>query len=141
MTRLSAQLHLHSLSTGAPPRLAAHVKQEKENSDNNQGDEVEEKEQCSTVSVLDPPFDEDDERESSRANGGGGGGGEEEDMECSYTNVQRAKQQLMQRLRRFEKHAELDPVELEKKLLLEGSDDEVHVEREVENETSHCQPT
>lgn len=40
-----------------------------------------------------------------------------------------AKQQLMYRLRRFEKLAELDPVELERKLL-EGSDDEGHVERE-----------
>ncbi|XP_047963118.1 uncharacterized protein LOC125207704 [Salvia hispanica] len=105
-----------------------HVKQEKENSDNNQGDEEEEKEQCSPVSVLDPPFDE-DEHESGRAN-------EEDedeedyDMKCSCTNVQRAKQQLMQRLRRFEKLAEFDPVELEKKLQLEGSDDEVHLERE-----------
>lgn len=51
-----------------------------------QGEEEEEKEQCSPVSVLDPPFDED---ESARAE-------EEEDeeddddydMECSYENVQ-----------------------------------------------------
>lgn len=94
------------------------------NSDNAQGEEEEEeKEQCSPVSVLEPPFDEDDGRESHDA--------EEDDfdMECSYENVQRAKQQLMYRLRRFEKLAELDPVELERKLL-EGSDDEGHVERE-----------
>ncbi|KAG6427500.1 hypothetical protein SASPL_111746 [Salvia splendens] len=103
------------------------VKQEKENSDNNQGDEEEEKEQCSPVSVLDPPFDEDNERENSSANEEDE---EDYDMECSYTNVERAKQQLMQRLRRFEKLAKLDPIELEKKLQLEGSDDEVHVERE-----------
>ncbi|XP_057779374.1 uncharacterized protein LOC130997957 [Salvia miltiorrhiza] len=102
------------------------LKQEKENSDNLQGDEEEEeeKEQCSPVSVLDPPFDEDDERES-----GGADDEEDYDMECSYENVQRAKQQLLHRLRRFEKLAELDPVELEKKLMVEGSDDEGHVER------------
>lgn len=52
------------------------------NSDNAQGEEEEEKEQCSPVSVLDPPFDEDDGRESHDA--------EEDDfdMECSYENVQ-----------------------------------------------------
>ena len=36
----------------------------------------------------------------------------------------------MHRLRRFELLAELDPVELEKKLQVEGSDDEGHVERD-----------
>ncbi|KAL1549323.1 hypothetical protein AAHA92_17443 [Salvia divinorum] len=111
-----------------------YVKQEKGNSDNIQGDEVEEKEQCSPVSVLDPPFDEDDERESGRADQ------EDYDLKCSYTSVQRAKQQLMHRIRRFEKLAELDPVELEKKLQLEGSesDDEVHVEREGDEPFFPC---
>lgn len=105
------------------------VKQEKENyelrnSGNTQGEEEEEKEQCSPVSVLDPPFDEDDDERE-----GGDAEEDEFDMECSYENVQRAKQQLLYRLRRFEKLAELDPVELERKLL-EGSDDEGHMERE-----------
>ena len=81
-----------------------HVKQEKENSGNNQGNEEEEKEQCSPVSVLYPLFDEDDERESTRDNEEDEDEDEEDfDMECNYTNLQRAKQQLMQRLRRFEK--------------------------------------
>ncbi|KAG6433943.1 hypothetical protein SASPL_105562 [Salvia splendens] len=120
-------------SPPASPRRRA-KQQAKENSDNVQGDEGEEKEQCSPVSVLDPPFDEDDVCESGRAD-------EEEeedeyedeeeyDMDCSYENVQRAKQKLMHRLRRFELLAELDPVELEKKLQVEGSDDEGHVERD-----------
>ncbi|KAH6825310.1 hypothetical protein C2S53_009914 [Perilla frutescens var. hirtella] len=98
-----------------------HVKQEKENyearnSDNVQGEEEEEKDQCSPVSVLDPPFDEDESCDVEED--------DDFDMECSYENVQRAKQQLLYRLRRFEKLAELDPVELERKLLVEGSDEE-----------------
>ncbi|KAI3473332.1 hypothetical protein Pfo_030623 [Paulownia fortunei] len=104
-----------------------HANQEKENhesrnSDNVQGEEEEEKEQCSPVSVLDPPF-QDDGRES--------GDAEEDDYdrECSYENVQRAKQQLLYRLRRFEELAKLDPIELERKLM-EGSDDEDEGERE-----------
>ncbi|KAL2509227.1 hypothetical protein Fot_32874 [Forsythia ovata] len=51
------------------------------------------------------------------------------DLECSYANVQRAKQQLLHRLHRFEKLAELDPIELERKLL-EGSDDDDQQDRE-----------
>ncbi|KAL8526289.1 hypothetical protein ACS0TY_015492 [Phlomoides rotata] len=94
------------------------------NSENVQGDEEEEKEQCSPVSVLDPLF-EDDGRESGDADEDD----YDHDLECCYENVQRAKQQLMCRLRRFEKLAELDPIELERKLL-EGSDEEDHGERE-----------
>ncbi|KAG8376677.1 hypothetical protein BUALT_Bualt09G0088800 [Buddleja alternifolia] len=105
-----------------------HVAQEKENHEsrnlnNVQTEEEEEKEQCSPVSILDPPFEEDDENES--------GDAEEDDYDpgCSYANVQRAKQQLLNRLRRFERLAELDPMELERKLL-EGSDDDDLGERE-----------
>ncbi|KAK6139985.1 hypothetical protein DH2020_026259 [Rehmannia glutinosa] len=107
---------------GSPSRR---VNQEKENfksrnSDNVQGEEEEEdKEQCSPVSILDPPF-EDESRDAED---------DDYDLECSYENVQRAKQQLLYRLRRFEKLAELDPIELERKLL-EGSDDEDQGERE-----------
>ncbi|KAL0309574.1 UNVERIFIED_CONTAM: hypothetical protein Sradi_5899700 [Sesamum radiatum] len=75
------------------------------------------KEQCSPVSVLDPPFEDDDGHESRDTEE------DDYDIECSYANVQRAKQQLLYRLRRFEKLAELDPMELERKLL-EGSDDD-----------------
>ncbi|CAJ2672664.1 unnamed protein product [Trifolium pratense] len=74
----------------------------------------EEKEQCSPVSVLDPPFqDYDDDDDDCHENDD-----EEDDydLECSYANVQRTKQQLLDRLRRFEQLAELDPLELEKRM-------------------------
>ncbi|PIN13847.1 hypothetical protein CDL12_13519 [Handroanthus impetiginosus] len=114
-------------SPAASPRR--HVQQEKENyksrkpENAQEGEEEEEKEQCSPVSVLDPPFEDDDGHESR--------GTEEDDydLECTYENVQRAKQQLLYRLRRFERLAELDPMELERKLL-EGSDDEEQRETE-----------
>ncbi|XP_059646740.1 uncharacterized protein LOC132293317 [Cornus florida] len=89
--------------------------------------EEEEKEQCSPVSVLDPPF-EDDNKEHE--------GGDEEDgydLECSYAVIQRAKQHLLHKLRRFEKLAGLDPIELEKKML-EEQDDEVEEEWEDDDE-------
>nr|KYP71082.1 hypothetical protein KK1_010325 [Cajanus cajan] len=89
-------------------------------------EEEEDKEQCSPVCVLDPPFEDDDE---------GHGNGEEEeggfDLECSYAIVQRAKQQLLYKLRRFEKLAELDPVELEKRMQdHEEDEDEIFLEQE-----------
>ncbi|KAK4419338.1 hypothetical protein Salat_2346700 [Sesamum alatum] len=102
-----------------------HVKEEKENCESRNlenlrgGEEEEEKEQCSPVSVLDPPFEDDDGHESRDAEE------DDYDIECSsYANVQRAKQQLLYRLRRFEKLAELDPMELERKLLEGSSDDD-----------------
>ncbi|KAJ4837168.1 hypothetical protein Tsubulata_042106 [Turnera subulata] len=80
---------------------------------NEAGDEEEEdKEQCSPVSVLDPPFEDDDDivhDDQSEDDGF--------DLECSYAIVQRAKQKLLQKLRRFEKLAELDPVELEERMM------------------------
>ncbi|KAK4392090.1 hypothetical protein Sango_1986800 [Sesamum angolense] len=98
---------------------------ESRNSDNVQGEE-EEKEQCSPVSVLDPFFEDDDhvsgeaevEDEEDEDD-------EDYDLESCYANVQRAKEQLLHRLRRFEQLAELDPIELERKLL-EDSDNEYH---------------
>ncbi|CAK9148803.1 unnamed protein product [Ilex paraguariensis] len=92
-------------------------------------EEEEEKEQCSPVSVLDPPFDNEDDRHE--------GGVEEDneyDLKCSYEIVQRAKQQLLQKLRRFEKLAELDPIELEKRMLEEQDDDDEDLEEEEECE-------
>lgn len=87
----------------------------------NQTPEEDEKDQCSPVSVLDLPF-EDDEREDGRE--------EEEDededdydLECSYALMQKAKFQLLEKLRRFERLAELEPIELEKRML-EGYEDE-----------------
>ncbi|CAJ1968703.1 unnamed protein product [Sphenostylis stenocarpa] len=74
------------------------------------GEEEEDKEQCSPVSVLDPPFDDDDDDDNDHGEDGF-------DLDCSYANVQRTKQHLLDRLCRFEKLAELDPVELEKRML------------------------
>ncbi|CAA0830410.1 Unknown protein [Striga hermonthica] len=99
------------------------VNQDKENyeshkSNNAQGGEEEEedKEQCSPVSVLDnTPYDDDDEHENRDA--------DDYVTKCSYENVQRARQQLLYRLQRFEKLAELDTTELEREVR-QGSDDE-----------------
>ncbi|TXG58328.1 hypothetical protein EZV62_016157 [Acer yangbiense] len=48
---------------------------------------------------------------------------ESHDIEI-YAIVQRAKQQLLHKLRRFEKLAELDPIELEKRMLEQEEDDD-----------------
>ncbi|GFP88117.1 hypothetical protein PHJA_000955400 [Phtheirospermum japonicum] len=110
------------------------VNQEKENyaigeiSENVNGVDDEETEQCSPVSVLDPFF-EDDAHESPNAEEVEDDD-EDYDLECSYANVQRAKQQLLDRLRRFEKLAELDPMELERNFL-EDSEDEYQRESVV----------
>ncbi|GER45381.1 P-loop containing nucleoside triphosphatehydrolases superfamily protein [Striga asiatica] len=89
------------------------------NSDNVQEEEEEEeadKEQCSPVSVLDnTPYEDDEEHENRDT--------DDYMMKCSYENVQRARQQLLYRLQRFEKLAELDTTELERDVL-QGSDDE-----------------
>ncbi|KAL7096676.1 hypothetical protein ACP275_10G094100 [Erythranthe tilingii] len=103
----------------SPSRRVNHQENENYEARNlDKEDEEEEKKQCSPVSILEPPF-EDDLRETEDAE-------EEEDdydLDCGYENVERAKQQLLHRLRRFEKLAELDPIELERKLL-EASDEE-----------------
>ncbi|KAM1151961.1 hypothetical protein EV1_034279 [Malus domestica] len=84
--------------------------------------EEEEKEQCSPISVLDPPFQDDYE--------GRDGDGEDDDdedgcdLECSYANVQRTKHHLLQKLRRFEQLAGLNPIELNKRMLEEDDDDD-----------------
>ncbi|XP_027366539.1 uncharacterized protein LOC113872870 [Abrus precatorius] len=84
------------------------------------GEVEEDKERCSPVSVLDPPFEDDDYDDDDDDDDGHENDDIEEDgfdLECSYANVQRTKQQLLDRLCRFEKLAELDPVELEKRML------------------------
>ncbi|XP_058747776.1 uncharacterized protein LOC131620657 [Vicia villosa] len=76
------------------------------------GEDEEEKEQCSPVSVLDTPFEDyhdDDCHENDNEE-------DDFDLDGSYANVQRTKQQLLDRLRRFEQLAELDPLELEKRM-------------------------
>ncbi|MBA0800673.1 hypothetical protein Gohar_011093 [Gossypium harknessii] len=82
---------------------------------------VEEEEQFSPVSVLDPPFEDDDDR---HVNVDDDDGNDSFDLECSYAVVQRTKQQLLHKLRRFEKLAELDPIELEKRMLEPEQDDD-----------------
>ncbi|XP_057498789.1 uncharacterized protein LOC130783245 [Actinidia eriantha] len=95
-------------------------------------EEEEEKEQFSPVSVLDPTFEDDDD--------GNEDGDEEEeedgydDLECSYAIVQRAKHQLLQKLHRFEKLAELDPIELEKRMLEDQDDEEENHDLDTEDE-------
>lgn len=91
------------------------------------GEEEEDKEQCSPVSVLDPPFDDDDDDDGHENDHGEDGF----DLDCSYANVQRTKLQLLDRLQRFEKLAELDPIELEKRML----DQEEEYETFIEDET------
>lgn len=91
-------------------------------------EEEDEKEQCSPVSVLDPPFQDEDEEDEDHEEDE-----EDYDLECSFAIVQKAKEQLLYKLQRFEKLAELDPVELEKRMM-EQLDDEDENEEEEEEE-------
>ncbi|XP_058739093.1 uncharacterized protein LOC131610998 [Vicia villosa] len=87
-------------------------------------EEEEDKEQCSPVCVLDPPFEDDEEghiNDDDDDDDDGGGGGF--DL-SSYANVQRARQKILYKLRRFEKLAGLDPLELEKRMLEDEEDEE-----------------
>ncbi|KAG8483869.1 hypothetical protein CXB51_022582 [Gossypium anomalum] len=93
---------------------------------------AEEEEQCSPVSVLDPPFEDDDDRHVNVADDDGN---DSFDLECSYAVVQRTKQQLLHKLRRFEKLAELDPIELEKRMLEQEQDDD---DDDNEHESGSC---
>lgn len=71
-------------------------------------DDEEDKDQNSPVSVLDRPFEDDDYD------------GHEEDsygVECNYAFVQRAKQHLLHKLHKFESLSDLDPIELEKRMI------------------------
>lgn len=90
-------------------KLEDNVKYEHESLAKFQEEEDEEdKEQNSPVSVLDPPFEDDYD------------GHEEDnydDIECSYAFVHRAQKELLYKLQRFEKLAELDPIELEKRMI------------------------
>lgn len=80
---------------------------------------------------MDPPFEDDDDEQDAREE-------EEEedddyDLESSYAIVQRAKLQLLHKLRRFERLAELDPIELEKRMS-EDQEDEGDNEDLIEEE-------
>ncbi|KAG7553997.1 hypothetical protein ISN44_As11g002870 [Arabidopsis suecica] len=90
-------------------------------------EEEEEKEQSSPVSVLDPPFQDDDEDIHMDDN----------NIPSSFRSVQKAKHLLLQKLCRFEQLAGLDPMELEKRM----SDQETEEEDEEEEMKSlyHCE--
>ncbi|PSR98495.1 UPF0111 protein like [Actinidia chinensis var. chinensis] len=97
-------------------------------------EEEEEKEQFSPVSVFDPPFEEDGDGDGDGNEDGDGNGGDDyDDIECSYAIVQKAKHQLLQNIRQFEKLAELDPIELEKRML-EEQDENDDLDDEEERE-------
>lgn len=76
----------------------------------------EEKEQCSPVCVLDPPFEEDEDEDDH---------GDDDD---DYGIVQRKKQQLLHKLSRFEALADLDPKDLEELIL----EDELYEDANLE---------
>ncbi|KAL5748657.1 hypothetical protein ACOSQ2_025954 [Xanthoceras sorbifolium] len=86
----------------------------------------EEKEQCSPVSVLDCPF-EDDETDITSP------------FHQRLAHMEGTKQKLMQKLRRFESLARLEPVDLEKRITSSEFDDDDSAETPVqfnkENET------
>ncbi|CBI30258.3 unnamed protein product, partial [Vitis vinifera] len=114
-----------------------HRSQDKENNYEGESlieEEEEEKEQFSPVSILDPPFEDDDDGHEGDDDGDDDGSF---DLECSYAIVQRAKQQLLHKLRRFEKLAELDPIELEKRML-EGLDDDNNDAAQWDAESEDC---
>ncbi|KAK1275165.1 hypothetical protein QJS04_geneDACA010099 [Acorus gramineus] len=82
-----------------------------------QDEEEDEKQQLSPVSVLDPPIEEDEEEEGDHHN-------HHHLQQQSFAAVLRVKQQLLQRISRFERLAELDPVELEKRMAEEDNEGE-----------------
>lgn len=88
--------------------------------------EEEDDEYFSPVSILDPPFEDDTTQHEDEE--------DEDDYECSYAVVQRAKEKLLERLLRFEKLAELDPVELERSVLETKSDSDDNDDDENEKD-------
>jgi hypothetical protein len=91
--------------------------------------EEEDKEQCSPVSVLDPLEEEEEDEDHHQ---------HEPDppnnLSCSFEIVQRAKRRLLKKLRRFEKLAGLDPVELEGKMSEEEDEEEEEYEESEEDD-------
>ncbi|XP_030926614.1 uncharacterized protein LOC115953220 [Quercus lobata] len=100
-------------------------------------EEEEDKEQCSPVSVLDPVFEDDDDGHDVEDDDEDKDYGY--DHECSFAIVQRAKKQLLHKLRRFEKLAELDPIELEKRMLEDEQDDDYDNNIYDLNEEEDCE--
>ncbi|XP_010423679.1 PREDICTED: uncharacterized protein LOC104708755 [Camelina sativa] len=95
-------------------------------------EEEEDKEQCSPVSVLDPPFQDDDEDIHMDDN----------NIPSSFRSVQKAKHLLLQKLYRFEQLAGLDPMELEKRMSEQETEEDEDEEEEEEDMKSlyyHCE--
>ncbi|GMJ12057.1 TON1 Recruiting Motif 28 [Hibiscus trionum] len=117
--------HFVLQTTPSPSRHEREVKEnyELQSLKRFQVEEEEEEEQCSPVSVLDRPF-EDDDGHVDDEDDDGDSGMDRFDLEGTYAIVQRAKQQFLQKLRRFEKLAELDPIELETRMLEQEQDDD-----------------
>ncbi|KAI3832713.1 hypothetical protein MKW98_002259 [Papaver atlanticum] len=108
----------------SPARLKKQVVESQEGELHCSGNDLEEedeKEQFSPVSVLEPQFEEDDDEDEQEDEEEENDGSE---MERSFANVHRARQQLLHKLRRFERLAELDPIELEKRIAEEEDDEE-----------------
>lgn len=85
----------------------------------------EENEQLSPVSVLDAPFTEEEEEvdeEEEEEDDDGDGDGCLHEFEHSLATVQRVKHRLLNKLRRFERLAALDPLELEKRIAQDEED-------------------
>ncbi|XP_010452260.1 PREDICTED: uncharacterized protein LOC104734391 [Camelina sativa] len=89
-------------------------------------EEEEDKEQCSPVSVLDPPFQDDDEDIHMDDN----------NIPSSFRSVQKAKHLLLQKLCRFEQLAGLDPMELEKRMSEQEEEEE---EEDMKSLYYHCE--
>lgn len=98
----------------------------------------EDKEQNSPVSVLEPPFDDDEDGPEGEEGNDTFEGTNGYDLESSYAFVQKTKKKLLHKLRRFEKLAELDPVELEKRIQEEEeeADEDDSIELQEEEDTS-----
>ncbi|XXG88165.1 hypothetical protein AAC387_Pa12g0409 [Persea americana] len=96
---ISSPVFLHTIEDGSISNVV-----EKEYED--------EKDQFSPVSVLDPPFEDDVDDDVLDEN--------TEVFAQSFKNVHRAKKNLLSKIRRFERLAELDPLELESRVIKEG---------------------
>ncbi|EPS64998.1 hypothetical protein M569_09782 [Genlisea aurea] len=108
-----------SFSIGATPEFqspAASPAHQEENCKYKAETEEDEKDQSSPVSILEPPFHDDDDCRLPEEDEEGEQ--EEEPIEnISYENLEKAKQKLLYRIRRFEKLAALHPVELDQVFL------------------------
>ncbi|XP_010543460.1 PREDICTED: uncharacterized protein LOC104816367 [Tarenaya hassleriana] len=112
-------------SPAASPRHGGEKRHETEKMEM---EEEEEKEQSSPVSVLDPPFQDDDEDIHMHSNS----------IPSSFRSVQRAKHQLLQKLRRFERLAGLDPVVLDKQMSSDQETEEDDGEEENATHSHRC---